>query len=180
MEQRRVYAIGFLAIAVALWPSARAAAQAAPTPLADDPTLIALAVSLSCADAPEVDPRPPPALAPPAADGPELELVATVRAKALTFDEVPKATVTFSGSGPRRTTWKTERVNLPVHPEAGVTYHDVAVRLTITSTIEELGQLLAQAQRAARGVRVEPDDPSAAAAPSPPARTPTAGSAAKR
>src|SRR5689334_19113473 len=130
---------------------ALALAQGTPTPLADDPTLIALAVSLSCANAPDVEMAPPPASAPPAKVGPELELVATVRAKSLKFDEVPKVDVAFKGSGPRRTVWKTERVNLPVHPEAGVTYHDVAVRLTITSTIEELAQLLSKAKRASRG-----------------------------
>jgi hypothetical protein len=185
MQQRRVYAARFAAVALVLSPSARAAAQAAPTPLADEPTLIALAVSLSCANAPEVEERAPAGVAVPAPDGPELELVATVRAKALTFDVVPKVDVKFSGSTPRRTTWKTERVNLPARPEPGVTYHDVAVRLTITSTIEELGRLLAEAQRAARGIRIERDDAASAAGPptaaaAPPAAAAPAAVAAKR
>jgi hypothetical protein len=154
-----------LALALAGAFPALALAQGTPTPLADDPTLIALAVSLSCANAPDVETTPPPPSAPPAKVGPELELVATVRAKALKFDEVPKVDVVFKGSGPRRTVWKTERVNLPVHPEAGVTYHDVAVRLTITSTIEELADLLSKAKRASRGIHVESDDASPHVAP---------------
>ena len=39
----------------------------------------------------------------------------------------------FHGTGRRKTVWKTERVNLPVNPEPNVTYHDVQVRLTVTS-----------------------------------------------
>ncbi|HEY6003097.1 MAG TPA: hypothetical protein VIV57_09485 [Anaeromyxobacter sp.] len=133
-----------------------AEAQGDATPLADDATFIALAVALSCADAPDAVAAPPPAgpseVAP---KGPELELQATVRAKALRFDEVPKVSVVFRGNGPRHTVWRTERVNLPVHPEPGVTYKDVQVRLTITSDIEELSSLLREAKRASRGVRIE-------------------------
>ena len=172
MEQVNVRTtMATLALALAGAFPALALAQGTPTPLADDPTLIALAVSLSCANAPDAEEAAPPPSTPPAKAGPELVLVATVRAKALKFDEVPKVDVAFRGSGPRRTVWKTERVNLPIHPEAGVTYHDVAVRLTITSTIEELGELLSRAKRASRGIHVESDDaappvaPAAASAP---------------
>jgi hypothetical protein len=151
--------------AALLWAPAasRAEGAAAPTPLADDATLVALAVSLACSDAPEQGGAPPPQAAPPAAEGPELELVATVRAKTLRFDVVPKVQVAFTGNGRRRTTWRTERVNLPMRPEAGVDYRDVQVRLTITTTIEELADLLRDAQRASGGIRLEPA--TAAAAP---------------
>jgi hypothetical protein len=153
-------------------------------PLADDPTLVALAVALACADAPPDAPAPEPG--PEAAPAPELELVATVRAKALRFEEVPQVSVAFTGSGRRRTTWKTERVNLPMRPEAGVTYRDVQVRLTITSGVEELSELLRRARLAARGVRIEAADapaapgagpaPGPASAPGPsPAAAPAAG-----
>jgi hypothetical protein len=134
-------------------------------PLADDPTLVALAVSLACAGAPDASEVPPGATPAPADAGPELELVATVRAKTLRFDEVPKVDVRFTGKSPRRTVWKTERVNLPIHPEKGVVYRDVAVRLTITSTIEELAELLGQAKRVSRGIHLEPDDAPTAAPP---------------
>jgi hypothetical protein len=156
--------LGVLA-AVALLPAARAVAQA-PSPLADDPTLIALAVSLACAHGPEGGEQlTPPEPQAPTSKGPELELVALVRAKAIKFDDVPHIDVKFKGSGKRRTTWRTERVNLPMHPEPGVVYRDVAVRLTVTTTVDELGDLLAQAKRASSGIRMEADDGVAPAAP---------------
>jgi hypothetical protein len=143
------------------------------TPLADDRTLVALAVALACADAPQAEPSPPsgPELSVPANDGPELELVATVRAKALKFDVVPKTQVIFHGSGRRKTTWKTERVNLPMHPEPGVTYRDVAVRLTVTSDIQELVALLREAKNASTGIQMEADPPAAAPAAAPSSST---------
>jgi hypothetical protein len=152
------------------------------TPLADDRTLVALAVALACADAPQAEPPAPggPALGAPANDGPELELVATVHAKALKFDVVPKTQVVFQGSGRRKTTWKTERVNLPMNPQPGVTYRDVAVRLTVTSDIQELAALLREAKKAAAGIQMEQqvDPPAAPAAPAAGASAkPTSGAA---
>jgi hypothetical protein len=145
-------------------PAVRAETSA--SPLADDPTLIALAVALSCADAPEAVQGIPQGSSGPAASGPEIELVATVRAKTLRFDEVPKVDVVFHGTGKRRTVWKTERVNLPVHPQPGVVYHDVQVRLTISSDLDELTTMLRDAKRASRGIRIE----DAAASPAPAAQ----------
>jgi hypothetical protein len=167
---------------------ARPAEAPGSAPLADDATMIALAVALSCADAPETIPAPPsPSEVTPA--GPELELVATVKAKSIKFDEVPKVNVVFHGNGKRKTVWKTERVNLPAHPEPGVTYKDVQVKLTITSDIDELASLLSQAKKASRGVRIEGPDaaapagasaapPAAKAAPAGPKAAPPAASSA--
>ncbi len=149
-------------------PAARAEGGGA-MPLADDPTLIALAVALSCSDAPEVIEVAPQGPSGPAPTGPEIELVATVRAKALRFDEVPKVDVVFRGEGKRKTVWKTERVNLPRHPEPGVTYRDVQVRLTISSDVEELTSMLRQARLAARGIRIEDE---AGPAPAEPVQAP--------
>jgi hypothetical protein len=176
-----------VAIVLAAALPGRARAEGPLGPLADDPTLIALAVSLACADAPESEAVAPPAASPPADTGPELELVAVVRAKSLRFEQVPRVDVKFRGPT-HRTVWKTERVNLPIHPEPGVVYHDVAVRLTISSSIDELGELISQAKRASRGITLEPDDaspPAAKAVPAPaaaasPAVTPAASSAAPR
>jgi hypothetical protein len=165
-------ALGLAALLGGVGPvRARAAeAQGDAAPLADDATFIALAVALSCADAPEaVHATPPPEPSQVPAGGPELELQATVRAKALRFDQVPKVNVVFKGDGPRRTVWKTERVNLPAHPEPGVTYKDVQVRLTITSDLAELSSLLREAKRASRGVRIEQADAAAAPAATAPA-----------
>jgi hypothetical protein len=148
-------------------------AQGDASPLADDATMIALAVALSCADAPDNKAGPPAEPSTPKPTGPELELVADVSAKSLRFDEVPKVNVVFKGNGSQRTVWKSERVNLPARPEKGVTYKDVRVKLTITSDIEELASLLREAKRASRGVRIEPV---AAAGPATPA-APTAPAA---
>jgi hypothetical protein len=160
----RWVAVGIAALAGGAGPvrAGAAEAQGDATPLADDATFIALAVALSCAGAPDAVAAPPPAEPSQApAAGPELELQATVRAKSLRFEEVPKVNVVFRGNAPRRTMWKTERVNLPAHPEAGVTYRDVQVRLTITSDIDELSSLLSEAKRASRGVRIEQADAAA-------------------
>ncbi len=166
-------------------PTAARAEAATPSAFADDPTLIALAVSLACSDAPDTVATSAPLPAQPANAAqpqPELELVATVHAKSLVFDKVPQVHVTFHGTGPRHPVWKTERVNLPMHPEPGKVYKDVQVRLTVSSTFEELSRLLDQAKRASRGIRIENDVPSAAAAPatagSPPAAAASPGHAA--
>ncbi len=168
MAPRTSWAAGLaIAIGLGLVPRAARAADSeqGSTSLADDRTLVALAVALACADAPQAEPPPPGGREPsgPADDGPELELVATVRAKALKFDVVPRTQVVFQGSGRRKTTWKTERVNLPMHPEPGVTYRDVAVRLTVTSDIQELAALLREAKKASAGIQMEQQaDPPAA------------------
>jgi hypothetical protein len=165
------------ALAAALSSSSPEAGGDAPgsVPL-DDPTLVALAVALA------VSPAPPPH-APAAGETrlakaePRLELVATVRAKSVVFDAVPKVDVTFAREGPRRTVWRTERTNLPARVEPGVVYRDVAVRLTLESTAEELAVLLRDAKRASRGLRLEADgEPAAAPAPASEAGEPaTAG-----
>lgn len=170
-----------VAIALMMPGVVRAEVPGAPA-LADDPTLVALAVALACADAPQGgEAKPAAAPAEPPASGPELELVATVHAKTLRFAQVPQVQVVFRGSGARRTVWRTERVNLPMHPQPGVDYHDVEVRLTVSSTLEELGALLRQAKLASRGIRIENDPPAATpAAPASPAAAarPSAGAAA--
>ncbi|MFL5272724.1 MAG: hypothetical protein ACJ79E_11755 [Anaeromyxobacteraceae bacterium] len=150
------WALALLLGSAVSWKASAAETQGDAAPLADDATLIALAVALSCADAPDAPgapPAEPPRVTP---TGPELELVASVKAKTLKFDEVPKVNVVFKGNAARKTVWKTERVNLPQNPQAGVTYRDVEVRLTITSDIDELSSLIREAKRASHGVRIEP------------------------
>jgi hypothetical protein len=130
-------------------------AQGDPSPLGDDATMIALAVALSCADGPDARTAPPAEPSATGPSGPEVELVAVVRAKALRFDEVPTVDVVFRGSRPRRTVWRSERVNLPARPQPGVTYENVQLKLTITGDLDELTSLLREAKRASRGVRLE-------------------------
>ena len=143
---------------VAAGVSAAARADAGAPPLADDPTLVALAVALSCADAPDAA-MPGAAATPPGA--PEVELVATVRASSLVFDEVPKLDAILRGKGARRLAWKAERVNLPERPDPGFVYRDVVVRVTVAGDLDDLTALLADAKRASRGLRIETPPPPA-------------------
>jgi hypothetical protein len=140
------------------------------TPVADDATLIALAVALACAEplVATAAAEPSPAATVPA---PEIELVATVRARSLRFDEIPRLDAILRGGGAgRRTSWKAERVNLPLRPEPGTVYRDVQVRLTVVTDPDGLGTLLREAKRAARGIRLEDAPPTTG----PPAGAPIA------
>ncbi len=156
-------------------------AQGSPS-LADDRAIVALAVALACGEPSEArSASPAPAATGPATqastgsapadDGPQLELVATVRAKALRFDVVPQAPVVLQGARTRKTVWNTERVNLPPHPQPGIVYRDVAVRLTVTGDGAELAALLREAKRASAGVVL---DEAAAAPPGPASPVPVA------
>ena len=88
---------------------------------------------------------------------PQLELVATVRARSIVFADVPHVNLQFTGSGPRRTAWRIERVNLPARVQPGVVYRDVTVRLTLTTTMDDLAVLLRDARAASRGLRIVRD-----------------------
>jgi hypothetical protein len=156
---RRVERVA-VAIAVAIGvtlslPVARAERPPEPPLIADDAAVVALALALACLDAPVVA---SPAAAAEAA-GPTVELVATVEARTLRFERVPELAALFRGGDPGTTTWRAERVNLPRHPVAGVTYRDVSVRVTLTTPLDDLEPLLRAAKRAARGVRLEQDPP---------------------
>jgi hypothetical protein len=135
---------------------------AAPRAPADELTLLALAVALSCAAPEAAAGDPPPATAGPDAP-PRTELVATVRARSLRFDEVPDAEPLLLLA--RRTSWRAERLNLPARPEPGVVYRDVEVRLTVAGDVDDVTDLLAEAQRAARGIRVDQEPAAAVGAP---------------
>jgi hypothetical protein len=134
-------------------------------PLADDPTLIALAVALSCADAAAGPAGAWDGVTP--APGAEVELVATVRARTLRFDEVPSADALLRASAAAKAVWRAERVNLPAHPEPGVVYRDVRVRLTVASDANGLAALLREAKKAAGGIRMEEPQAAPVAAPVP-------------
>jgi hypothetical protein len=135
--------------------AARADPAEAPTP-PDDLTLLALALALSSSDAPHGAGAPSGAASDPDAP-PRTEIVATVRAKALRLDEVPDAEALLVLA--RRTSWTAERLNLPVRPEPGAVYRDVEVRLTVAGDLDDVTALLAEARRAARGIRIEPEPP---------------------
>jgi hypothetical protein len=139
-----------LALSLTAWAGAVAAAE--PQAVADDRTLVALAVALACADAP---PRPS-GKAPPGDASGAVELVARVRARALSFVEVPRLETILPLDLARRVGWTAERVNLPARPEAGVVYEDVEVRLTIRAAPDDLAAVLAAARRASTAVVVVP------------------------
>jgi hypothetical protein len=130
---------------------ARAEEQGGGAPL-DDPTLVALVFALAATPAPE-----PQATANAPGNEPQLELVATVRARSIVFADVPHVNLQFTGSGPRRTAWRIERVNLPARVQPGVVYRDVTVRLTLTTTMDDLAVLLRDARAASRGLRIVRD-----------------------
>jgi hypothetical protein len=121
------------------------------SPVADDPTLIALAVALACAE--PLSPQGGQHAARPS--GGEIELVTTVRARALRLDAIPRLDGVLRGAAGRHTSWRAERSNLPARPEPGVVYRDVEVRLTLSTDVDGLAALLREAKQAARGLRLE-------------------------
>jgi hypothetical protein len=143
-------AFGLLLAGIPRTPRAEGEAAA---PLADDPTLIALAVALACAEPPA--PTQAPEGAAPAPPRPEIELVTTVRARSLRLDAIPRLDGVLRGAAGRRTSWRAERLNLPARPEPGVVYRDVEVRLTLSTDVDGLAAMLREAKQAARGLRLE-------------------------
>jgi hypothetical protein len=59
---------------------------------------------------------------------PDVELVTSVRGRALRFGIVPRTKVWFDGEPAVRSSSHVERENLPDQLEPGVTYRDVGVR----------------------------------------------------
>jgi hypothetical protein len=75
---------------------------------------------------------------------PDVAITATVRARELRFEKVPKVTVTFPGQQ-NANVWKTDRTNLPDQVQPYVTYRDIGIRLTITSTLPDIEKILDEA-----------------------------------
>ena len=82
---------------------------------------------------------------PPAETQPDVAILARVQAKELRFEVVPKVTVTFDDEHRNHTVWKSERTNLPDEVQPHVTYRDIGIRLTITSTLPDIEQILDEA-----------------------------------
>jgi hypothetical protein len=81
----------------------------------------------------------------PAETQPDIAILATVRAKELRFSAVPNVTVTFADQARNATVWTTDRENLPDRVQPNVTYRDIGIRLTITSTLPNIEQILDEA-----------------------------------
>ena len=84
----------------------------------------------------------------PAAE-PDVAITAVVTAKELVFEEVPNVSVTFIGAPENVTVWTTDRQNLPDRVEPKVIYRDIGIRLTITSTLANIEQIVDEALAAA-------------------------------
>ena len=119
----------------------------------DDATLAALAFAL--ASAPAAGQLPLGEAGPGAGGTPALELTLEIAAREVAFT-VPPRVRPVSVSGPRRATWRVERVNLPAHVQAGVIYRDVTLRVFLVATPGAFEVLVADARRAASGLRVVP------------------------
>jgi len=124
------------------------AARADPALAPDDATLTALALALAAA------PPPEDLAAARVGDGPRIELVATVRAARLVFDEAPRLRVAYGGAA-GHLAWRAERTNLPARVQSRQVYEDVVVRVTVVGPVDEVAALLEDARRAARGIRIE-------------------------
>lgn len=125
----------------------------------DDSTLVALAVALGAAPAPDLGDAGGAGVSAPSV----VQLTARVHASALVFSAVPRVRVAFGGA--QRTMWSSERVNLPTRITPGVVYRDVEVRLTVSGAPEDLMTLLADARSAARDLRLEQAQAAVATAP---------------
>jgi hypothetical protein len=144
-RSRHFFAAALAAVALLLASPARAEPPGL-TP--DDATLAALALALATA-------APPGDLASArAGEGPRIELVATVRAARLVYEEAPRLRVAYGGP-PGRLAWRAERTNLPARIQPRQVYEDVAVRVTLVGPIDEVASLLEDARAAAHGIRVE-------------------------
>jgi hypothetical protein len=146
VPRSRVSLVAALA-AAALLLAAPARAEA-PGLAPDDATLAALALALAAA------PPPGDLAAARSGEGPRIELVATVHAARLVYDEAPRLRVAYGGTS-GRLAWRAERTNLPARVQPREVYEDVVVRVTLVGPIEEVAALIEDARAAARGIRVE-------------------------
>lgn len=76
---------------------------------------------------------------------PDVAILATVHAKELRFTEVPQVSVTFPGQENNQTVWHTDRENLPSPVQPYVIYRDIGIRLTISSTLPNIEQIVDEA-----------------------------------
>ena len=81
----------------------------------------------------------------PATEQPDVAIIATVHADYLRFTEKPQVSVTFPGQEQNNTVWKSERTNLPDEVMPYVIYRDIGLRLTISSTLPNIEQIVDEA-----------------------------------
>jgi hypothetical protein len=83
-------------------------------------------------------PQPEAAISPAPDPNASVAIFATVRSRELRFEQVPNVRITATYSN-------TERTNLPDEVQPYVTYRDIGIRLTITSTLPNIEQILDEA-----------------------------------
>jgi hypothetical protein len=107
-------------------------------------------------------------------DEADLAITANVRARELRFEEVPNASVEFTGRPRRETVWEAERQNLPRPVRPGETYRDIGIRLRIISVFADIDRIVAEAlgEVPVEGER-EGASPASSPSPTPPTPTPT-------
>jgi hypothetical protein len=66
----------------------------------------------------------------------DVEVFTGVRARSIRFGVVPEVKVMFEGEPGERSSYKTERENLPEEVEPGTTYREVGVRWQARSRID--------------------------------------------
>ncbi len=76
---------------------------------------------------------------------PDVAIYATVHAKELQFSEVPDVKVTFPNQEKNQTVWHSDRTILPDQVQPHVLYRDIGLRLTITSTLPNIEQIVDEA-----------------------------------
>lgn len=85
--------------------------------------------------------------APPTSE-PDVAIFASVTARELRFDAAPSVRVEVTGSvngRPADVVSRTDRQNLPEAVQPYVTYRDIGIRLTITSTLPNIEEILDEA-----------------------------------
>jgi hypothetical protein len=80
-----------------------------------------------------------------AQEEPDVAIYVTLRAKELRFEFVPEVTVTFTGDPRNINVSQNDRQNLPKPVQPRVLYRDIGIRLTITTTLANIEQILDEA-----------------------------------
>lgn len=124
--------------------------------------------------------QPSPAPVVPAGREPDIAIVAAVRAREVRFERSPDVQVQVWGEingRPAATVSTTDRQNLPDAVQPYVTYRDIGIVLTITSTLPDIETILDEALAAAPSAVAA----SSEAAPKPsPRTTPTSKPPARK
>ena len=76
------------------------------------------------------------------AQEPDISIRARFTARQIVFYEVPNVSVTFLVPDLNATVWDTQRENLPEKVQPNVIYRNVGVTLTITSTLENIDEII--------------------------------------